>query len=60
MTDEEDAQSWNSYLDVDCFKKNKGADNVSVSPTQEYNGASFILVMKTTKDTDKYTEVMII
>jgi len=60
MIEEEDAQSWNSYLDVDYFKKNEGADNVPVSPAQEYSGASFILVVQTTKDTDKYTIDMVI
>lgn len=44
MTEEEGAQFWDSSLDVDCSKKN-GADDVSVSPTQEYIGSPFILVV---------------
>ena len=60
MTEEEGAQSWNSSLDVDYSKKNKGVDYVSVSPAQENDGASSILVVQTTKETDKYTAAMII
>jgi len=60
MIEEEDAQFWDSSLDVDCFKKNEGADDVSVSPTQEYIGSPFILVVQTTNDTEKYTTTMVI
>jgi len=60
ITEEEDAQSWNSYLDVDCFKKNEGADSVPVTPTQEYTGSLFILVVQIIDDKDKYTAAMII
>jgi len=47
-------------LDVDYFKKNEVENNVPVSPAQEYSGASFILVVQTTKDIDKYKVVMIV
>jgi len=60
MTEEEDAQFWDSYLDVDYPKPNARGDDVSVSPAQEYNGVSSILVVQTTKDTNKYTAAMII
>ena len=60
MTEEENVQSWESSLDEDCSKKDSGANVVSVSPAQEFNGASFILVVQTTEDKDKYTEAIII
>jgi len=59
MTEEEGAQSWNSSLDADCSDKNEGADDVSVSPAQEYIVSSFILVVQTLKDTEKYTTMII-
>ena len=60
LTEEENAQSWDSSLDEDCSMKDAGADDVFVSPTQENNGSSFILVVKTTNDIDKYTAAMTI
>jgi len=47
-------------LDEDCSKKDSVADNVSVSPTHEHIGASFIFIVQVTKDTKKYTTNMII
>ena len=60
MTKEEDAQFWDSSLDEDCSKQNARADNFFLSPAQEYNGSSFILVVQATDDIDKYTTAMII
>ena len=60
MIEEEGAQFWDSSLDVDCSKKNEGADDVSVSHTQEYIGSPFILIVQATDDTDKYTKTVVI
>ena len=60
ITEEEDAQSWNSSLDEDCSKKDSGVNNVSVAPTHEHIGASFIFIVKVTKDIEKYTTNMVI
>jgi len=60
MTKEKDVQSWNPSLDEDCSNKGLRAKNVSVSHAQEYNGASFILVVQTTIDTDEYRVFMVI
>jgi len=60
MIEEEDAQLWDSSLDEDCSKKHAEANDVSMPPAQEYNGASFILVVQATDDVGKYTISMII
>ena len=60
ITEEEGVQCWNPSLDEDCSNEDSRAENVSVSPAQEIDDSSFILVMQTADDTDKYTAFMVI
>jgi len=60
MTEEEDAQFWDSSLDVDCPKQDPGADEVSMSSTHKHIGVPFILFVQATGDKDKYTTFMVI
>lgn len=60
MTEEEGAHNWDTSLDVDCSEKNEGADDVSMSPTQEYIGSPFILIVQAIDDKDKYIATIVI
>ena len=48
MTEEENAQFWDSSLDEDCSKQDAVANDVSMSPAQEYHGLPFILIVHAT------------
>lgn len=60
MAEEEDAQFWDSSLDDDCSKQDKGADDVFVSSTHEHIGTTFILIVQAIEDAEKYTVTMVI
>ena len=60
ITEEEDARFLDTSLDVDCSKKDVGADEVFMSPAQEYIGSPFIVIVKATNGSDKCTTIIVV